>query len=172
MTLTLTQKQDMVSELKTIAGDSISAITADYRGMTVSDMTDLRRKTRDAGVTMRIYRNTLAKRALKETEFSCLEESLTGPVVLFFSQDEPGAAARILRDFIKSNDKIDVKALAMDGNLMPASELSAMASLPSRDEALATLMSQMMAPVTQLVRTINEPAAQLVRCVKAVADGK
>jgi large subunit ribosomal protein L10 len=172
VTVTLTQKQEMVSELTALAGDSISAIAADYRGLTVSDMTALRKTARESRVTMRIYRNTLARRALKETEFSCLEDALVGPIVLFFAHDEPGAAARILRDFTKLNDNIEVKALAMDGGLLAPSQLSAVASLPSRDEAIAKLMSQMLAPITQLTRTINEPVAQVVRAVAAVRDEK
>lgn len=172
MAITLTQKQEMVSELTALAGESISAVAADYRGMTVSEMTELRQAARKSRVTMRIYRNTLARRALKETDFSCLDEALVGPIVLLFAHDEPGAAARVLRDFIKSNDKIEVKALAMEGGLLAPNQLAAVASLPSRDEALAKLMSQMLAPITQLTRTINEPAAQLVRAVAAVRDTK
>jgi len=172
VTVTLTQKQEMVSELTALAGNSISAIAADYRGLTVSDMTDLRKTARDSRVTVRIYRNTLARRALKETAFSCLEDDLVGPIVLFFAQDEPGAAARVLRDFTKSNDKIEVKAMAIDGERLAPNQLAAMASLPSRDEAIAKLMSQMMAPITQLVRTLNEPTAQMVRAVAAVRDQK
>jgi large subunit ribosomal protein L10 len=172
VSITLTQKQEMVSELNTLAGTSISAIVADYRGLTVSDMTDLRKTAREARVTMRIYRNTLAKRALKETAFSCLEDDLVGPTVLFFAHDEPGAAARVLRDFTKSNETLEVKALAIDGERLAPAELKAMASLPSRDEALAQLMAQMMAPVTQLVRTLNEPAAQTVRVIAAIRDAK
>ena len=172
MTLTLTRKQEIVSELSVLAANSISAVVADYRGMTAVEMTTLRDSARKAGVKMRIYQNRLADRALADTQFSCLKEVLVGPNVFFFAQEEPGSAARILRDFLKRNDKLEVKALAMDGSLLPPSELAAIASLPSRDEALAKLMSQMMAPITQFVRTVNEPAAQLVRAVAAVRDQK
>ncbi len=172
MSITLTQKQETVSELSALAGQSVSAIVADYRGLTVSDMTALRKSAREARVIMRIYRNTLARRALKGTEFSCLDDDLVGPTVLFFAQEEPGSAARVLRDFTKSNETLQVRALAIGGRRLAPSELKAMASLPSRDEALARLMAQMMAPVTQFVRTLNEPAAQLVRAVAAIRDQK
>lgn len=174
MTVTLTRKQEIVSELLAVADGAVSAIAADYRGLTVSDMTALRKSARESSVTMRIYRNTLARRALKGTDFSCLEDDLVGPIVLLFAHEEPGAPARVLRDFLKKskNDKLEVKALAMDGVRLEPNQLAAMASLPSRDEALAKLMSQMLAPITQLVRTVNEPAAQLVRVVAAVGDQK
>lgn len=172
VTVTLTQKQEMVAELVALAASSISAVAADYRGLTVSEMTTLRKAARKERVIMRIFRNTLARRALKGTDFSCLEDDLVGPIVLFFAQDEPGAAARVLRDFTKSNDKIEVKALAVDGERLAPNQLIAVANLPSRDQAIAKLMAQMMAPITQLVRTINEPVAQLVRAVAAVRDQK
>lgn len=172
MTLRLEDKQAIVAELSEVAKHAVSAIAADYRGLTVSDMTDLHKSARDKGVHMKVYRNTLARRAIKETSFACLDEALTGPIVLFFAQEEPGAAARLIRDFVKQNETLEVKALAMDGQLLGPDQLKAVADLPSRDEAIATLMSVMQAPVTKFVRTLNEPVAQFVRVMGQVRDKK
>jgi len=170
--LNLEQKQAIVAELSELAGKSISAVAADYRGLTVSEMTELRSVAREKGVVLRVYRNTLARRALKETSFACLEDAFVGPIVLLFSQEEPGAAARLLRDFIKKHENMEVRALAVDGQKLGSDQLEAVASLPSRDEAIALLMSVMQAPVTKLVRTLNEPVAQAVRVFGAIRDQK
>jgi large subunit ribosomal protein L10 len=172
VTLRLEDKQAIVAELSEVVKNAVSAIAADYRGLAVSDMTDLHKSAREKGVHMRVYRNTLARRAIKETNFACLDEALSGPIVLFFSQDEPGAAARLIRDFIKQNETLEVKALAMDGQLLGPDQLKAVADLPSRDEALATLMSVMQAPVTKFVRTLNEPVAQFARVMGQIRDKK
>lgn len=172
MTLRLEDKKAIVADLHAVASDAISAVVADYRGLTVSDMTTLHKSARESKVHMRIYRNTLARRAVQETEFACLVEALTGPTVLFFSQEEPGAAARLVRDFVKDKEQLEVRALAMDGQLLGPDQLKAVASLPSRDEAIALLMSVMQAPVTKFVRTLNEPAAQFVRVMGQIRDQK
>ena len=121
---------------------------------------------------IRVYRNTLAKRAIQNTNFACMEEALVGPVVLLFSLDEPGAAAKLVRDFAKANEIFEVKALVFEGRLLSAAQLAAVATLPTRDEALATLMSVMLAPVTKSVRTMAEPYAQAVRVIAAIRDKK
>jgi len=121
---------------------------------------------------MRVVRNTLARRALEGTQFACMQQELVGPLVLAFSKDEPGAAARLLRDFAKTNEKLKVKALAIDSKLLPAKDLDKLANLPTRDEAIAQLMSVMLAPITKLVRTMAEPHAKLVRTVAAIRDAK
>lgn len=172
VTLGLADKQAIVAELNQVASTAVSAIAAEYRGLAVSDMTDLHKTAREKGVHMRVYRNTLARRAVKETNFACLDEALTGPIVLFFSQEEPGAAARLIRDFVKTNETLQVKALAMDGQLLGPEQLKAVADLPSRDEAIALLMSVMQAPVTKFVRTLNEPVAQFVRVMGQVREQK
>lgn len=169
--LNLEDKKAIVSELMETASASMSVVAADYRGMPVSMMSALRKSARDSGVAMRVYRNTLARRALQDTEFACLSDVLTGSIVLFFAQEDPGAAARLIRDF-KSADNLAVRGLALGGQLLGPEQLKAVASLPTHDEALAQLMSVMMAPVTKLVRTINEPAAQAVRALNAVAEQK
>lgn len=174
MVLKLEDKKAIVAELAEVAAESISAVAADYRGLTVSEMTLLRMQSRQQNVKMRVYRNTLARRAFKDTRFAGLNEALTGPIVLFFGKEEPGAPARLIRDFIKktSNEKLMVRALALDGRVFPADQLKTVASLPSRHEALTSLVSVMKAPITQFVRTVREPVAQAVRVVAAVRDQK
>ena len=168
MALNLEQKKAIVAEVAEQAVNATSAIAADYRGLTVSEMNELRAKARDGGVYLRVVRNTLASRALEGTEFACLQEALTGPLVLFFSMEEPGAAARLLRDFAKEHEKLKVRALALGGQLLSGSELEMVAKLPSRDEAIAMLMSVMKAPITQFVRTLAEPHTKFVRTLAAV----
>jgi len=170
--LNLEKKKAIVGELTVVAKKSISAAAADYRGLTVSEMTGLRTNARKQGVKIRVYRNTLARRALEETSFACLRDALVGPIVLLFSQDEPGAAARLLRDFTKDNERLKVVALAIDGQLLGPDQLKAVASLPSREEALGLLASVMQAPITKMVRTFNEPVAQLARVLGQVRDQK
>lgn len=170
MPLTLNDKKTIIAELAEVVGNSVSAIAADYRGLTVSEMTELRGSARRAGVLMRVYRNTLVRRAIEETAFACLKEVLVGPVVLLFSQDDPGAAARLLRDFIKVHEALEVRALALNGNLLAPEQLEAIASLPSREGALIQLVVVMQAPITKFLRTLNEPVAQVVRVMGAVRD--
>lgn len=172
MTVKIEEKKVLVAELKEIVNQSVSAIAAEYRGLTVSQMTELRSKARKAGVHMRVYRNTIARRAFQETDFACMVDALTGPLVLLLSRDEPGAAARILRDFIKANEKMQVRALALGAQLYSADQLGAIASLPSREEALTRLVCVMKAPVVKLARTLKEPVAEVVRVMGAVRDKK
>jgi len=170
--LNLADKKALVAEMGEIVNSSISAVVADYRGLTVAEMTRLRVVAREKGVVVRVFRNTLARRAVQETAFACLTEALVGPVILLFSQHEPGAAAKLVRDFIKECEKFEVKALALDGSLLGPEQLKAVASLPSYDEAVAQLMSVMIAPVTKLARTTSETVAQVVRVISAVGDKK
>lgn len=172
MALNLEQKKAIVAEVAEVAKSALSAVIADYRGLTVAELNDLRVKARDSGVYLRVVRNTLAKRALENTEFSCLHESLIGPLVFAFSREEPSAAARLMRDFVKDHEILEVKALAIGGQMLPASELQTVAKLPSRDEAIASLMAVMQAPIAKLVRTLAEPHAKLVRTLAAVRDKK
>lgn len=172
MTLRLADKQAIIAEVADIANKALSAVVAEYRGLTVAEITQLRAVARTKGVYMRIVRNTLARRAVEGTEFACLQSSLVGPLILAFSQEEPGSAARIVRDFIKTNPKLVVKALAIGGQVLSAQALDNLAQLPTREEALATLMAVMKAPITKFVRTLAEPHAKLVRTVAAVRDSK
>lgn len=172
MPLNLEAKKAIVEELSAVVAQSVSAVTADYRGLTVGEMTDLRKQARDKGLYMRVVRNTLARRAVEGTDYACLNEALVGPTILLFSQDEPGAGARLMRDFMKDHKSLEVTALALDGGLLGPDHLKAVAELPSRDEALAQLMSVMKAPVTKFVRTLAEPYASAVRVMAQVRDQK
>lgn len=172
MALKLDNKKEIVAEVAAVAADSVSAVVAHYRGLSVVEMTELRAKARQSGVYLRVVRNTLARRAVTGTEFECLSNSLTGPVVLAFSRKEPSAAARLIRDFMKGREKLVVQALAVGGTYYPAAQLVAVATLPTKDEAIAQLMSVMKAPITQFVRTVNEPTAKFVRAMAAVGDKK
>jgi large subunit ribosomal protein L10 len=168
----LEDKQQIVSEVSEAAKSALSAVIADYRGVTVTDLTSLRKKARESGVYLRVVRNTLLKRAVAGTEYECLSPALKGPTILAFSQSDPGAAARVLKEFAKGNDKFDIKALAIGGKLLPAEQIDVLATLPTYDQAIATLMSVILAPVTKLARTINEVPAKVTRCVAAVRDQK
>lgn len=170
--LNLEDKKAIVADLTKTATRAMSVIAAEYRGLPVSAMNALRKSARQLGVDVGVYRNTLACRALKETAFDCLSEVLTGPIVLFFSHEDPGAAARLIRDFESGDQKLIVRGLALGGQLLAADQLKAVASLPTREEALTKLVSIMKAPIVKFVRTLNEPAAQAVRVFAAVADQK
>lgn len=172
MPLRLADKQAIVAEVADIAATAFSAVAAEYRGMTVTEMTALRIQARNNGVYLRVIRNTLARRAVADTDFKCLQSVLTGPVVLAFSQQDPGAAARVVKEFLKTNKKLTVKGVAIGGRLYGAEELERISKMPTRDEAISMLMSVMKAPITKLVRTLAEPHAKLVRTVAAIRDSK
>lgn len=172
MALSLEQKKAVVAEVNEVAQTALSAIAAEYHGLSVAALTDLRKKARESGVYVRVVKNTLAKRALADTEFACMSDGLVGPLLLAFSQEDPGAAARLLGDFKKSNDAFDVKLVALGGVLYPASDLKRLADLPTKDQAIGILMGLMKAPIEKFVRTLAEPHAKLVRTVAAVRDQK
>lgn len=170
MALRLEDKKALVAEVNEVAKGALSAVAAEYRGLTVEQMTTFRSKARAAGVYVRVVKNTLAKRAVEGTDFECLKEALTGPLVLAFSQEDPGAAARIVKDFAKENDKLVTKAVSISGQLYSASELERLASLPTLDQARAMLLGVLQAPYGKLVRTLAEPGAQLARVLNARAQ--
>lgn len=172
MVLKLEDKKTIVSEVSDVAKQALSVVAAEYSGITVGQLTDLRKNARNSGVYMRVVRNTLARRALEGTQFACMQEALVGPLLLAFSKEDPGAAARLIKEFAKTNDKLVVKALAIDNQLLPGTSLDKLASLPTRLEAISMLMSVMKAPITKLVRTMAEPHAKLVRTLAAVRDAK
>jgi len=172
MVLKLEDKKAIVSEVAGVAKQAVALIAAEYSGLTVGQLTQLRKSARQSGVYLRVVRNTLARRALDGTQFACIREKLTGPLVLAFSQEDPGSAARLIKEFAKDNEKLKVMALAIDNQLLAPEGLHKLASLPTRDEAIAQLMSVMLAPVTKLVRTLAEPHAMLVRTIAAVRDQK
>ncbi len=172
MALTLEAKKQIVSEVAEVAATAHSAIAADYSGISVDDMTALRAKAREDNVYLRVVKNNLARRALADTEFECMSEGLLGPMILAFSQEDPGAAARVIKDFVKEQDKFEVKMIALGGELLEASQLETLSKMPSRDQAIAILMATMRAPVEKLARTMNEVPGKLVRAVAAVRDQK
>ena len=172
MALTLEDKKQIVSEVAAVAAEAHSAVAAEYRGLTVEQMTDLRKKAREGGVYLRVVKNTLARRAVEGTDFECMQEGLTGPLLLAFSQEDPGAAARVIKDFAKEHEKMTVKLVAISGQLLDASELDRLAKLPTKDQAISMLMALMKAPVEKLARTMNEVPGKLVRTVAAVRDQK
>ena len=154
MAIGLEDKKAIVAEVNEAATSALSAVVADSRGVSVTDMTALRKEARENGVYVRVVRNTLAKRAIEGTEFECLQDSFIGPSIIAFSTEHPGAGARLFKNFAKSNDKFEVKALAFDGNLMEASQIDVLASLPTYDEAIAKLMSVMQGATSKLARTL------------------
>jgi len=170
--LTREQKEAIVAEVAIVARSAQSAIAAEYRGLTVEQMTKLRQDARNAGVYLRVVRNTLARRALTDTGYACMSDSLKGPLVLAFSKEEPAAAARIVRDFAKDNDKLVVKVIALNGKLLAPTDLVALATMPTRDEALGQLLAVMKAPVEKLARTIKAPVDKMVKTVAAVREQK
>ncbi len=172
MPLRLDDKKALVAEVNEVAGKAFSLVAAEYRGLTAGEMTELRSKAREGGAYLRVVKNSLAKRALKDTEFECMEEVLIGPLILGFSMEDPGSAARIIKDFRKDHEALDVKAVSVSGQLLPASDLERLASLPTYDQAISILMSVMQAPVTKLARTLKEVPAKTTRAVAAVRDQK
>jgi large subunit ribosomal protein L10 len=172
MGLRLEDKQAIVTEVQAVAQTAHSVVAAEYRGLTVSQMTGLRAKARQAGVYMRVVKNTLVRRAVAGTPYECIAGSLKGPLILAFSKEDPGAAARVVKDFAKGNERLVPTLVALGGQVYPAAEIDRVASLPTRDQALAMLLGVMKAPVTKFVRTLAEPAAKLVRTIDAVKATK
>lgn len=172
MAIRLEDKKAIVAEVNEAASGAISLVLADYRGVTAGDMTALRKQAREQQVYLRVVRNTLAKRAIEGTEYECIREVLVGPTLFAFSMEDPGAAARLLKEFAKGKDAFQVKALAVGGELIGAEQIDRLASLPTRDEALAMLARTIQAPVTKLARTLNEIPSKVTRAVAAVRDQK
>ena len=172
MALNLEEKKAVVSEVSAIAASAHSAIAAEYIGLSVDDMTALRAKARESSVYMRVVKNTLARRAFEGTDFECMNEALVGPLLLAFSQEDPGAAARVVSDFAKENDKLVVKLVSIGGKLLAPGEIKRLADMPTKDQAISMLMSVMNAPVTKLARTLKEVPGKLTRTVAAVRDQK
>ena len=159
MALNLSQKQEVVAELAEVAAKAHSLVAAEYAGTTVSQMTAMRKKARESGVFLKVVKNTLAARAVAGTEFEIVQDALVGPLLYAFSLEEPGAAGRVIKEFAKTNDKLIAKVVSVEGKLLPAAHVDVLASLPTRQEALA-----------MLARVLNEPITMFARAVKAVAD--
>ncbi|MCW8926037.1 MAG: 50S ribosomal protein L10 [Xanthomonadales bacterium] len=172
MALNFEQKKAVVAEVADVAKVALAAVAAEYRGITVEEMTELRFKARESGVYLKVAKNTLVRRAVEGTEFECMQESLTGPLLLAFSMEDPGAAARLIKDYAKSNDNLVTRLVVVGGEVYGASELDRLSSLPTYDQAIAILMGVMKAPVEKFVRTLAEPHTKLVRSFAAVRDAK
>lgn len=171
MGLNLEGKQQVVSEVAAEVAKAQAIIVAEYRGLEVGAMTELRRKARASGVTMRVLKNTLARRAVAGTPFEGLSDKLVGPLIYGISED-PVAGAKILSDFAKANDKFVIKGGSLPGSVISANDVKALANMPSREQLLAQLMGTMLAPVQKFVSTLNEVPARFVRTVAAVRDAK
>ena len=172
MAIRLEDKQQIVSEVNQAASNAVSAVLADYRGVSVEDMTALRKNARDNKVYLRVVRNSLLRRAVADTEYECIQDALVGPTILAFSQEDPGAAARVLKDFASENSDFDIKALSIGGKLMAADQIDVLAELPTLGQAHSLLMSVMLAPVTRLTQTLHQIPSRVVRTVAAVRDQK
>jgi large subunit ribosomal protein L10 len=172
MALNFEQKKAVVAEVADAASKALAAVAAEYRGLTVEEMTELRAKAREGGVYLKVAKNTLVRRAVEGTEYECMQDSLTGPLLFAFSMEDPGAAARLVKDYSKDHDHLIAKLVSVGGELYDASELERLSSLPTYDQAIAILMGVMKAPVEKFVRTLAEPHAKLVRTVAAVRDAK
>jgi large subunit ribosomal protein L10 len=172
MALNLEQKKAVVAEVAEVAAKALAAVAAEYRGLTVEEMTDLRVKARQSGVYVKVAKNTLVRRAVAGTDYECMQEALTGPILLAFSMDDPGAAARLVKDYSKDHAKLITRLVAVGGRLYDASELERLSKLPTYEQAIAMLMGLMKAPIGKFVRTLAEPHAKLVRTLAAVRDAK
>jgi large subunit ribosomal protein L10 len=169
--LSLEQKQAMVSEVSAKLAGAQSVIVAEYRGLDVERVTQLRAKARKSGLYLKVLKNTLARRAVQGTPFEKLTDQLTGPLMYGISAD-PVAGAKVLSEFAKDNEHFVIRAGAMPNTVMSAKDVKALALLPSREELLAKLMGTMQAPVTKLVRTMNEVPGKFARALAAVRDQK
>ena len=172
MAMNLEGKKAVVAEVAEIASSAYSAVAAEYHGLTVSDMTALRVAARDENVYLRVVRNTLAKRAVEGTEFACMQDGMTGPLVFGFSQEDPGAVARVMGSFAKENKNLEIKMVSLGGKLLPATDIEKLAKMPTKDQAIAILMGTMKAPVEKFVRTLVAPTSKMVRTVAAIRDAK
>ena len=167
MALRLEDKKTLVKEVNAVAGESVTAVAAEYRGLSVSQMTELRKEARNAGVYMRVVKNTLARRAVEGTDFECMQDTLKGPLLLAFAKDDPGAAARVIKDFAKEHEALQAVSLSAGGQLLPASDLKKLADLPTLDQARAMLLGMLVAPMSTLARTLAEPSGMLARTLGA-----
>jgi large subunit ribosomal protein L10 len=172
MALNLEAKKVIVKQVNSLASDAVSVGVAEYRGLTVEQMTNLRSAAIQANVSLRVVKNTLAKRALTETTCECVMPVLSGPVILGFSQEDPGAVARVFKDFAKENEDLIVRGLGVSGEFVDADQIKRIADLPTKDQAISLMMALMLAPVEKLARTLNEVPTKVTRVVAAVRDQK
>ena len=172
MPLNLEDKKSIVAEVSAIAAEAHSVVAAEYHGLTVDEMTALRATARNSGVYLRVVKNTLARRAFEGTDFECMNDGLVGPLVLAFSQEDPGSAARLVKDFAKDHDALVTKMVSIGGEMLAPTELDRLAKMPTKDQAISMLMALMMAPTEKLARTLKEVPGKLVRTVEAIKQAK
>ena len=172
MALNIEQKKVVVAELANVAAKAHSLVAAEYTGLTVGQLTELRKRARQSKVFVKVAKNTLVSRAVEGTDYACVKDALVGPMLYAFSEEDPGAAGRLIKEFAKTNDKLVAKVVAIGGQMYPGSHLERLASLPTREQALSMLLGVMLAPIIKLVRTLAEPAAKVARAVAAVRDQK
>ncbi|MBE0624206.1 MAG: 50S ribosomal protein L10 [Burkholderiales bacterium] len=171
MSLNLEQKKAVVAEVSAQVGTAQAIIVAEYRGLEVSNMTELRARARKAGVYLRVLKNTLVRRAVKDTPFEKLADKMIGPLVYSISSD-PVASAKVLNDFAKTNEKFVIMAGGLPNSVISAMEVTALANMPSREVLLATLLGTMQAPAAKFVQTLNEVPGRFVRTLAAIRDQK
>jgi large subunit ribosomal protein L10 len=172
MALNLNQKKEVVAELAEVAAKAHSLVAAEYAGLTVEQLTSMRKKARAEGVYLKVAKNTLVARAVEDTEYAVVKDALTGPLLYAFSVEDPGAAGRLVKEFAKANDKLKPRLVAIGGQQYPGTHVDVLASLPTRDQALSMLLSVLVQPATMLVRVLAEPATQVARATNAVGQQK
>ena len=172
MPMRIDDKKIAVEELQDVANKAVSAVAADYHGTSVAELTQLRAEARTAAVHLKVIRNTLANRALSETKFFCFEDLLVGPTMPAFSLEDPTSAAKLVTNFTKVNKNFQIKGLSLSNSLLELSKLSAIANMPSRDEALAQLAGMLNAPMNKFVSVLNQVPSKLVRTLQAVKEQK
>ena len=172
MALSIEQKQKLVEEVSSEAKVALSAAAAEYRGLSVDQLTKLRSNAKDLNVYLKVVKNTLAKRAIKDTDFECMQNDLKGPLILAFSRDNPGSAAKLFSDFAKESEELKPVLIALNGELVDIDNLSKIAKLPTKDEAISMLMGVMKMPIEKLVRTVAAPHTKLVQTLFAYSNSK
>lgn len=170
MALNLAQKKEVVAELANVAATAHSLVASEYAGLTVAQLTELRKKARQDGVFIRVAKNTLVSRAVEGTDYACVKDTLTGPLLYAFSKEDPGAAGRLIKEFAKANDKLKPRMVAIGGKAYPGTHVDVLASLPTREQALTMLVSLLAQPATMLVRVLAEPASQVARVINQVGQ--
>jgi large subunit ribosomal protein L10 len=172
MALNLEQKKVVVAELANVAAKAHSLVAAEYAGLTVEQLTQLRKKARESQVFVKVAKNTLVSRAVEGTDYACVKDALTGPMLYAFSKEDPGAAGRLIKEFAKANEKLVPKVVAIGGQMYPGSHVEKLASLPTREQALSILAGLMLQPATMLARVMAEPASQLARVLGKIGEQK
>ena len=167
MALNISEKKDVVKEVSEIASSAQSAVAAEYRGLSVKELSELRNNARNLGVYVKVIKNSLAKIAIKDTNFECMDSSLKGPLIFAFSKEDLGSAAKLVNDFKKENNLLKPIVVAVNGELVDVEKLSQIAALPTKDQAISMLMSVMKQPVEKFVRTLAAPNTKLVQTLSA-----